>query len=440
MQYHLASLNLPLSSSSNSPSGKHDAKISVETLRLKADEHLSSVLHQNRLPTTVKDASHISFLETPIGVAILTLVRCLESLSHPRYSENESILAYLRKWWKPSVQLVASAVQRIQTEDAETSRMDADGCEVLYGRAGFLYGLLCLRKAAGKAREFKSFKELEESQREEVEMLISDEQLQVVIESLVVRGQLGAKHYARELGDGPGVSVPPLMWMWYGKRYLGGAHGVVGILQMMLSCPAHLIQSHIGDIMSTIEWLSRLQTGEGNWPSKAPRGRRSVDAELIQWCHGAPGVLILLATVLRLGSENDSATLQLSDGLRESFTVALKNGANLVYEKGLLRKGVGLCHGVSGSVYALLAVSGVLDNPGQSETYFKRAVHLAHLGTFADEFVKKGEMSVPDRPMSLYEGLAGMCCAWGEIISRLKEGGRRRDVPSGMPGYDDLVV
>ena len=57
-------------------------------------------------------------------------------------------------------------------------------------------------------------------------------------------------------------------------------------------------------------------------------------------------------------------------------------------------------------------------------------------------------MYVPDRPYSLFEGVAGMCCAWVEVLRRLDGlsspsvvGGVEmigRSVGSGMPAYDDF--
>lgn len=112
-----------------------------------------------------------------------------------------------------------------------------------------------------------------------------------------------------------------------------------------------------------------------------------------------------------------------------------------MYRHGLLRKGVGICHGVAGSVYALIAISDILDhhstNPGQmpNKKYLSRAVHLAHMATIYETFTANGEMTTPDRPLSLYEGLAGMCCAWTEVLLRL-EG--KRNLYRGIPGFDDL--
>ena len=116
----------------------------------------------------------------------------------------------------------------------------------------------------------------------------------------------------------------------------------------------------------------------------------------------------------------------------------MSRGGRLVHDKGFLRKGVGLCHGAGGNVYALLAVSDVLD-AGQTDVadrpWYLRAVHLAHLAASYDRLTKSGEMSIPDRPYSLYEGIGGMCCAWAEVLRRI-EG--RSTAGRGMPAYDDL--
>ena len=159
---------------------------------------------------------------------------------------------------------------------------------------------------------------------------------------------------------------------------------------------------------------------------------------LDRWCHGAPAVLILLSTVIKqYGSLAHNPPFSLPRNVEDSARVALSRGGKLVYDKGLLRKGVGLCHGVGGTVYALLAVSDVLDagltDPSEW-SWFLRAVHIAQLAASYERLTKKGEMSIPDRPNSLYEGVAGMCCAWAEVLRRMD--GRRSG--EGMPGYNDL--
>jgi len=109
----------------------------------------------------------------------------------------------------------------------------------------------------------------------------------------------------------------------------------------------------------------------------------------------------------------------------------------VVYQRGFLRKGVGICHGVAGSVYALLAASDADDV--NCEELFLKAVHLAGLATFHEDLTASKEMGTPDNPWSLFEGLAGTCCVWAEILSRLNSATFGR-TSSGFPAFDDLLL
>lgn len=145
-------------------------------------------------------------------------------------------------------------------------------------------------------------------------------------------------------------------------------------------------------------------------------------------------MLIFLSGLLRRTSGPNSVTLP--DPVKTSIRAALERGGELVYTRGLLRKGVGLCHGVAGSVFALLSLH-IVDMGGKMY-WFVRALHLAHLATEYEALTQAGEMCVPDRKYSLYEGAAGMCCAWAEVLARL-EGAKVDSRQVGMPGYDDLL-
>uniref|UniRef100_D8QM16 Squalene cyclase N-terminal domain-containing protein n=1 Tax=Schizophyllum commune (strain H4-8 / FGSC 9210) TaxID=578458 RepID=D8QM16_SCHCM len=239
------------------------------------------------------------------------------------------------------------------------------------------------------------------------------------------------------------------MWSWCGKRYLGGAHGVAGILHMLLQCPPHLLSPDAcADVWATIAWLLRLQDKDGNWRTKAPNLDAAFDKnELIQWCHGAPGILMLLCRSLR----HPSASRY--NHILPELTHAIDKATSLIYRHGLLRKGLGACHGVAGSVFALLTCARLYLHPppawtkGKTPAYAShtrakgrkalyRAVHLAHLVLSPEVFAK---MFVPDRPHSLYEGLAGMCCAWAAVLAALRGCGAKEGC-WGMPGYDDLML
>lgn len=76
----------------------------------------------------------------------------------------------------------------------------------------------------------------------------------------------------------------------------GAAHGLSGILQMLISTPGFLQTdpSAERDIRSAIDYLLSVQSLEGNFPSAMDEIRhktRRPEDELIHWCHGAPGKL-----------------------------------------------------------------------------------------------------------------------------------------------------
>ena len=78
--------------------------------------------------------------------------------------------------------------------------------EYLYGRAGYLYALMFLRKEIGP--------QVVDTQ------LITD-----VFQTMIKSGE----KYAREIH-----SQSPLMYKWHDSEYMGGAHGVSGIVYLLL--------------------------------------------------------------------------------------------------------------------------------------------------------------------------------------------------------------
>jgi lantibiotic modifying enzyme len=79
--------------------------------------------------------------------------------------------------------------------------------------------------------------------------------------------------------------------------------------------------------------LAVTEDGLANWPR-----REGADADQLQWCSGAPGILIAAASYLD-----------------EELLLA---GAQLIWQAGPpgMEKGSGLCHGTAGNGYALLKV------------------------------------------------------------------------------------
>ncbi|KXN85641.1 hypothetical protein AN958_10978 [Leucoagaricus sp. SymC.cos] len=401
--------------------GTEEDPLSPSLLISLADRHLTSASHDSTFSLrNIRDGARVSFLETALGLACLVLSR------YP-FGRQQS---FANLHWKRCRDYLLKAVETVERDDVEFVE-DDDGCEVLYGRAGYALG----------------------QDLESCTSLISDATIQIVVHSIIRRGRNGAKTYRFDFGGG---KSPLLMWTWHSKRYLGGAHGVAGILHMLLRCPFPIIARFMPEIVQTIDWLVTCQDRTGNWPTRAPDLNQTTLKDS-RWCHGAPAMLILLSTILRM-SVTPAVITGLTEKQQDRFVVSLQRGCALVYMQGLLRKGVGLCHGVAGSVYALLAASNVLDDPcnvntsQSSETnptgtnserhapYFTQAAHLAHLATYSSSLTRKGDMKTPDHPWSLYEGMAGMCCAWGEVLFRMKDKERTSCLLcSGMPGYDDIM-
>ncbi|KAL0566997.1 hypothetical protein V5O48_015000 [Marasmius crinis-equi] len=399
-----------------------------------------------RLSESSNVPAKFSFLETPVGLYALTI----SQIDDEGFSDD------------PRLSFCADQLQNVIDSISRHENNSDDGAEVLYGRAGFLYELLFLRKIVHSQGWVEKGRSAGKGAvaLEKILHVVSERSLSIVIESIIQRGRLGAAVYASEVAPSrnhkPNASTPFLMWSWHGKRYLGAAHGVVGILHVLLLCPVTLIQSYLLEIIQTIEWLISRQDAEGNWPTKAPNRYPVPDDptaagdernELVQWCHGATGSLLLLSRTLQV-STNNPETIRISPTTQTRLISSLRAGASLVYRHGLLRKGIGLCHGIAGSIYALLAAADAIalvpedGNKRNAGYYFGRAVHLAELATDFEALTKDGKMNVPDRPLSLFEGLAGMCCAWGEVCDRVEGASSRSEKwyrpRSGMPGFDDL--
>ncbi|KNC37296.1 G-protein coupled receptor [Plasmodium falciparum RAJ116] len=109
---------------------------------------------------------------------------------------------------------------------------------------------------------------------------------------------------------------------------------------------------------------------------------------LLQWCHGNIGYIILLMKLLKY----DNVPTYFKTKYNEEY---LNNMGLLIWEKGLLTKGLGLCHGISGNGIVLL----YLYNYTQNKIWYSRAYKYA---LFCIKYFDKF-CNIPDRPLSLFE-------------------------------------
>lgn len=251
--------------------------------------------------------------------------------------------------------------------------MRQEGDEILVGRAGYLSGCYWLNK-------YLPFKP------------ISDDLILEICNVLVDRG----RQYAIQFN-----SVSPLMYQYHGTEYLGAAHGISGILHMLIGSPwfknMEISRSKYNDIRASIDYYVSLQDRQGNFPSTTDS---SMDLSkpniLVHWCHGAPGAIPFLIKCYLVFKEN-------------AYLRAAKAAAELVWKKGLLLKGPGICHGVAGNGYQFLLLYQVT----QQRKYLFRAVKFMEFLTH-DEFWLRAR--VPDNPYSLFEGFAGTVCFLVDLL------------------------
>ncbi len=165
---------------------------------------------------------------------------------------------------------------------------------------------------------------------------------------------------------------------------------------MLLSFPEFLRENPNAEryVKQSVDFMLSLQKPNGNFPSSMDEQNssrpKSSSKELVHWCHGAGGVVFLLAR----------AYLYFGD---VKYLNACIKCEDLIWEKGLLKKGPGICHGIAGHGLVHL----LLYRLTHDVKYLYRAVQF---GEFLKTDTFKTQARTPDSPYSLFEGLAGTVC------------------------------
>ena len=167
----------------------------------------------------------------------------------------------------------------------------------------------------------------------------------------LLRRQLDAVWHAR-------IELPGIGLMWqeelYGSRtlYLGPVHGFAGQVLPLLRAFTLLSGEQQRVLRNEVpETLHRtaLHDAQGiNWPttavadwSQAPRSAvGTLSACLVQYCHGAPGIVTSFADI----------RTDILPGIDE----LMRGGGELIWNAGPLAKGSNLCHGTAGNGMAFL--------------------------------------------------------------------------------------
>jgi hypothetical protein len=196
--------------------------------------------------------------------------------------------------------------------------LDNPALEALWGSPGTLVAALHMLEATGEARWQDLF-------RRGVDLLWQQ--------------MTPARHSAH-----PGREV----WIWvqqlYGKtsHYLGAGHGLAGNLFPVLRgarwLDADLVAAFEARALATLEVAALRAPGLVNWEPMFDRAHFGYPPrQLVQDCHGAPGIVCRLAAARS-----------------EPLRVLLQQAGELVWAAGPLVKRPGLCHGTDGNGYAFL--------------------------------------------------------------------------------------
>uniref|UniRef100_A0A0E0R0Y3 Uncharacterized protein n=2 Tax=Oryza TaxID=4527 RepID=A0A0E0R0Y3_ORYRU len=236
--------------------------------------------------------------------------------------------------------------------------------ELLYGRAGYLWACLFLNTHLG-------------------EKTIPHEHITSVAKDIIDEGRKLAKK-----------GNCPLMYEWHGKKYWGAAHGLAGIMHVLMHTELKLDEKD--DVKNTLLYMIRNRYPTGNYPSS----EGSESDRLVHWCHGAPGVALTLAKAYQVFHD-------------EHFKQTAAEAAEVVWNRGLLKR-VGICHGVSGNAYVFLSLYRLT---GNVEYLYRAKAFACFLLEKADQLIADGAMHGGDHPFSLFEGRAGMAYLLLDMVS-----------------------
>lgn len=240
--------------------------------------------------------------------------------------------------------------------------------ELLYGRSGFLWACLFLNKHMGQGS-------------------VPGTTIRAVANEIIQNGRAVEKK-----------GGSPLMYEWYGERYWGAAHGLAGIMNVLLD--VELKPDEFEDVKGTLKYMINNCFPSGNYSTSEEDRKRDV---LVHWCHGAPGIALTLVKAVKVFGDKE-------------FLEAAINAAEVVWNRGLFKR-VGICHGISGNAYVFLSLYQLT---GNIEFLYKAKAFTCFLLDRAHKLISAGEMHGGDSPYSMFEGMGGMTYLFLDMIDPSK--------------------
>jgi lantibiotic modifying enzyme len=221
--------------------------------------------------------------------------------------------------------------------------------------------------------------------------------------ALDVYERSGEARFAALFREGAQALATPLLEAWAqavgGARRMevGAAHGFAGAASAIVR-GLHLLppdaQAAWSDAIVTAVQTTAIREGlSANWPPEVGPSRGKAEKKLVQWCHGAPGVVASLS--------------RLRDARLDALLIA---AGEAVWEAGPLRKGAGLCHGTAGNGYSLLSLHERTGDPRWLERARAFAMHA--LAQVDADRTRHGQGR-----MSLYTGDLGVALYLADCLT-----------------------
>jgi hypothetical protein len=160
------------------------------------------------------------------------------------------------------------------------------------------------------------------------------------------------------------------------RQYVGPGHGFAANVNALRGfVPDDVLRERVARLT---ERVALRDDGLVNWP---PVPDDTPDTFRVQWCHGAPGIVITIGDLL-------------------PWALALAGG-ELTWRVGPLRKGPGLCHGTAGNGFAFLRLHALTGDA----MWLERA---RRFGVHAVEQVRRERAAVGHGRYSLFTGDIGV--------------------------------
>ena len=146
----------------------------------------------------------------------------------------------------------------------------------------------------------------------------------------------------------PSEHAPCRIWTQhlYGEvvQLLGAGHGFAGnaypLLRGARLLPADRREALYDRCVETLAVTAERTGDAANWPPGIGTPRKGREKMLVQWCHGAPGIVTAMG--------------DFPAGRSAAMDEMLAQAGRLIWNAGPLTKGHGLCHGTAGNGYAFL--------------------------------------------------------------------------------------